>query len=227
MASIEQNGDNHTHTLPPDTVLIAGGGPVGLLLARVLSFYGTRSILFERNKTTTSWPKMDLTNARSMELFQKIGLAEDLRRQGVPPDIDQDVLISSGLSQARPLTMWELPGVDKFRNIIQNINDGSQPREPWQRLSQAIFERWLREICDKDPLITLKYGYRVDRVEEYEDHVKTTIIDVDTSTSRTYISSYVAGCDGASSKVRRSLELPLDGGPMSVAVPCRFILKSS
>ena len=102
--------------LPSGTVLIAGGGPVGLTLARVLSFYGTRSILFERSKTTTSWPKMDLTNARSMELFRKLGLAEDLRLQGVPPEIDQDVLISSGLSQEKPLTMWKLPGWANFAN---------------------------------------------------------------------------------------------------------------
>lgn len=39
--------------LPKGVVVIAGGGPIGLLLARVLSFYGVRSKLFERNKTTT------------------------------------------------------------------------------------------------------------------------------------------------------------------------------
>jgi hypothetical protein len=28
------------------------------------------------------WPKMDLTNARSMEFFRKLGIADDLRMQG-------------------------------------------------------------------------------------------------------------------------------------------------
>lgn len=28
------------------------------------------------------WPKMDLTNVRSMELFRKLGLADELRKQG-------------------------------------------------------------------------------------------------------------------------------------------------
>lgn len=49
----EQCAVNDVEVLPPDTVVIAGGGPVGLFLATVLAFYGVKSILFERNKTTT------------------------------------------------------------------------------------------------------------------------------------------------------------------------------
>lgn len=39
--------------LPQGTVLIAGGGPVGLTLATVLAFYGVKSVVLERNETTT------------------------------------------------------------------------------------------------------------------------------------------------------------------------------
>lgn len=39
--------------LPENTVLIAGGGPVGLLLAHVLSHYNVKTVLLERNHTTT------------------------------------------------------------------------------------------------------------------------------------------------------------------------------
>lgn len=88
-------------TLPGDCVLIVGGGPVGLILATTLANFGVRSVLLERNLTTTryftskcpadykiiansfsSWPKMDLTNARSMELFRRLGVAEELRSKG-------------------------------------------------------------------------------------------------------------------------------------------------
>jgi FAD-dependent monooxygenase len=83
-----------------DTVLIVGGGPAGLVLATTLAYYDIKSVIIERNDTTTRypstsakirvnnlikssrWPKMDLTNARSMELFRKLGLADDLRAQG-------------------------------------------------------------------------------------------------------------------------------------------------
>ncbi|KAK1725890.1 FAD-binding domain-containing protein [Colletotrichum acutatum] len=200
--------------LPRGVVVIAGGGPIGLLLARVLSFYGVKSKLFERNKTTTKWPKMDLTNARSMEIFRKLGLADDLRKQGVPPNIDQNVIISTGLSAEKPLTQWDLPGVDRFRSQIQNTNDGTQPQEPWQRVSQAIFERWLKKICDDDPLIDLNYGFKIEHVEEHEGFAHTTIADVDTGERTVVRSDYVVGCDGASSRTRTSLSIPLDGGPI-------------
>lgn len=200
--------------LPRGTVVIAGGGPIGLLLARSLSFYGVKSVLFERNKTTTKWPKMDLTNARSMEIFRKLGIADDLRKQGVPADIDQNVIISTGLSADKPLTQWDLPGVERFRQHIQQNNDGTQPLEPWQRVSQAIFERWLKAICDEDPMIDLRYGWKVEAVEEGLDNAKTTVTEVDTGSSLTLTSDYVVGCDGASSKVRNSLSIDMDGGPM-------------
>jgi FAD-dependent monooxygenase len=215
----QSNGTNGTteqpkQVLPKGTILIAGGGPVGLILARVLSYYGVKSVLFERNKTTTSWPKMDLTNGRSMELFRKLGLADDLRRQGVLPHIDQPVLVSSGLSSKEAITRWDLPGVDKFRRRIRENNNGTLPLEPYQRLSQAVFEKWLKAICDQDPLVDLHYGWRVDSVHEEEDHVETTVTNADTGKTLVYISDYVAGCDGASSRVRKSLGHPLDGGPV-------------
>lgn len=214
MAKPSASGQIPEEALQEGTVIIAGGGPVGLILAKILSYYGVRSLLFERNKTTTSWPKMDLTNARSMELFRKLGLADELRKHGVPAHIDQPVLISSGLSSDEAITKWDLPSVDKFRKQIRQNNDGSQPLEPWQRLSQSIFERWLKGLCEQDPLIELRYGWKVDSVEEHEDRVKTSVTNVDTGNSAVFLSGYVAGCDGASSRTRKSLGLPLDGGPM-------------
>lgn len=41
--------------LKNDCVLVAGGGPVGLVLATVLASYGISSVIFERNETTTRY----------------------------------------------------------------------------------------------------------------------------------------------------------------------------
>ena len=41
--------------LDDDVVLIAGGGPVGLMLATTLAFYGVKSVILERNETTTKY----------------------------------------------------------------------------------------------------------------------------------------------------------------------------
>ena len=157
---------------------------------------------------------MDLTNARSMEIFRRLGLADSLRQQGVPAHIDQPVLMSSGLGAKERITQWELPGVNKWARRIRETNDGSQPAEPWQRLSQVLFEKWLKTLCDEDPLIDVRFGWKVEGVEEGTDDVHTTVTNVHTGDTVDVVSSYVAGCDGASSRVRKALELPLDGGPM-------------
>ena len=72
-------------------VLIAGGGPVGMTLACELSRRGIACMLVERNATTTSYPKMDITNARSMELFRRLGLVDSSRAVAVAEDNNFDV----------------------------------------------------------------------------------------------------------------------------------------
>jgi len=50
---IYTNGDAVVERLDTGTILIAGGGPVGLLRATVLAHYGLKSTILERNETTT------------------------------------------------------------------------------------------------------------------------------------------------------------------------------
>jgi len=58
-------------------VLVVGGGPVGLTLALTLAQHGVAAILVERNPSTTTHPKMDITNGRSMELFHHVAWRGD------------------------------------------------------------------------------------------------------------------------------------------------------
>ena len=79
-------------------VLIAGGGPVRMTLARDLARRGITCMLVERNLTTTRHPKMDITNARSMELFRRLALADELRAVAVPESNNFDVSWITSLS---------------------------------------------------------------------------------------------------------------------------------
>lgn len=128
------------------------------------------------------------------------------------------MLISSGLHQPKAITAWNHPSVDEYREKIKRHNDGTMPLEPWQRISQATFEAWIKERCDADPLIDPLFGWKVESIEETQDRVRTYATEVATGRKRVYISKYVIGCDGASSKVRRSLEIPIEGGPTYVAL---------
>jgi 2-polyprenyl-6-methoxyphenol hydroxylase-like FAD-dependent oxidoreductase len=65
-------------------VLIAGGGPVGMTLAKTLASFGIECMLVEKNPSKTRHPKMDITNSRSMELFRKLGLSNSCMKVAVP-----------------------------------------------------------------------------------------------------------------------------------------------
>lgn len=74
--------------------LIVGAGPVGMLTALKLAQMNVPSTLCEMNTETTRWPKMDLTNCRSMEYLRMMGLANEYRRQPgtISPDTPSDTL---------------------------------------------------------------------------------------------------------------------------------------
>ena len=107
-------------------VLIAGGGPVGMTLACELARRGIACMLVERNPTTTRHPKMDITNARSMELFRRLGLADALRRVAVPEDNNFDVSWITTLS-GHELHRFRYPSASEWRRLIRERNDGSMP----------------------------------------------------------------------------------------------------
>jgi FAD-dependent monooxygenase len=88
------------------------------------------------------------------------------------------------------------------------------PLEPYQRLSQSVFEAWLKKICDENPLIDLRFGNKVESVDETEEGANLTVSDVRTGQRSKITSRYIAACDGASSRIRRGLAIPLDGGPV-------------
>jgi 2-polyprenyl-6-methoxyphenol hydroxylase-like FAD-dependent oxidoreductase len=63
-------------------VLVVGAGPAGLIAALQLSVNKVPCILVERNLDTTKWPKMDITNCRSMEILKRLGVDQGLRDVG-------------------------------------------------------------------------------------------------------------------------------------------------
>ena len=74
---MSENG--FSHTAP---VTVVGAGPVGLVTAYTLAKHGIRCNLIEKRLEPTLWPKMDITNTRSMELLDHLGLAKEFRQIG-------------------------------------------------------------------------------------------------------------------------------------------------
>ena len=69
--------------------LIVGGGPVGLAAAIELNWRSVPTVLVTENLATAQHPKCNNTNARSMEHFRRLGIAGELRSEGLPPGLPQ------------------------------------------------------------------------------------------------------------------------------------------
>ena len=90
-------------------VVIVGGGPVGMITAFELSRLGIKCLLAEQSLETTKWPKMDLTNCRSMEIMRMMGIADEYRAQkgSVDGSIPSDSLFyTSCSSEGKLITAW-------------------------------------------------------------------------------------------------------------------------
>src|SRR5436309_1848784 len=121
---------------PFDTdVLVVGAGPVGLTLAIALGQRGIRCALIEQKEAPQFLPKMERCNARTMEIYRRMGLSEAIRAAGLPAHCPMDVFIVTSLIDP-PLVHHPYPSVAQARAQIESRNDGTLPLEPYQLISQ-------------------------------------------------------------------------------------------
>src|ERR671937_1470920 len=120
-------------------VLIVGAGPTGLTLAVALGKKGVRCTLIEQKEAPQFLPKMERCNARTMEIYRRMGLVEKVRAAGLPAQCPMDVFIVFSLVEP-PLLRHPYPSVADARAKIAACRDGSMPLEPYQLISQYTLE---------------------------------------------------------------------------------------
>jgi 2-polyprenyl-6-methoxyphenol hydroxylase-like FAD-dependent oxidoreductase len=190
-------------------VVIVGAGPVGLTLAIDLGQRGVRCLLLERNATTAPYPKMDRSNARTMEIFRRLGCADDVRAVGYPPEASMDVLVVTRLCDP-PLVRLYYPSVAERRAEIAACRDGSQPVEAYQLVSQNALEPVLKRVAERTPNVTVRYGCEVTGFEQDGAGVSVQTRTLDGAVGSVRC-AYLAGCDGGVSLVRKTLGISLSG----------------
>lgn len=189
-------------------VLVVGAGPVGLTLAIALGQRGVRTELVEKNATPGRLPKMERCNARTMEIYRRLGVADAIRRAGYPSDVPMSVRVVTRLDEP-PLADLHYDSVDDLRRRGRESNDGTHPAEPQQVISQYTLEPLLKSIAEATPNVAVRFGHELVSFEQHEGGV---VAEIASDRGREQIrASYLVGCDGGSSGIRKALNIPLHG----------------
>ncbi|MDB5507628.1 MAG: 2-polyprenyl-6-methoxyphenol hydroxylase [Hyphomicrobiales bacterium] len=189
-------------------VLIVGAGPVGLTLAIDLGKRGVKCTLIEQKDAPQFLPKMERANARTMEMYRRIGLADKIREAGLRGDCPMDVYVVLSLAEP-PLLRLRYPSVDEAKADCRVTNDGSGPLEPYQLVSQYTVEPLLKSVAESLPNVNVRFGTEFVSLEQNEQGVTATVKSG--GKTETIRCAYLVGCDGGNSPVRKQLGIKLRG----------------
>ena len=194
-------------------VLIVGGGPVGMTMALCLAQRGIASYLVElRWAETLPDVKCNHISARSMELFRSLGISQDLRAAGLPDDYPHDVSYRTS-TLGEEIARIHIPGRNT-RLTDHSGPDGHWPTpEPPHRINQRYIEPILRRHVQRQSLITCLFRHQVVSFIQDENQVTAQIQNLETPDALplTLNATYMVGCDGGRSMVRKGMGAKLVG----------------
>ena len=191
-------------------ICIVGGGPVGMVLALNLNALGVRSIVVNANSESLQLPRGSTQNARTMEHYRRLGLAAGIRKLGLPSDHPTDVVYYTRLDG------WELariamPSESQKMATVRDASPTAQVVEPILRCNQMYVERYVLDHLKSVSNVELRYGWSCIGWREDADGVVVEIEERGTGRIEKIRSSYLVGCDGGQSFVRRQLGIHYSG----------------
>jgi 3-(3-hydroxy-phenyl)propionate hydroxylase len=187
-------------------ILIAGGGPVGLLAALLLGRRGLPVRLFETLSVLQEDPRAATTHPATLELLGEAGLAEDMARVGLVAPIFQ---------------FWDRPSRAKVAEFDHALLK-HDTRYPFVvqceqfKTAQLILAR-LKDL----PNVELLFQHEVVEVAQTE---RAVTVGVKTGTGMVqHRGAYLIGADGGRSAVRKQCGIEFEG----FTWPERFIVFST
>lgn len=183
------------------SVLIAGGGPVGMALACELGMRGIDCVVVEKRDGKLHVPKMSLVSAGSMEYCRRWGIAEAVRTAVWSEHHALDFVYMETLAGAE-LTRIKIPSY-------------AEKRPDWTpegmcQCPQIFFDPILAARVHRLDKVTVLYNTSLETFTDNGETVAATI-ETEDGSRRNIEAKYLVGCDGAHSLVRNALGIGLRG----------------
>jgi 3-(3-hydroxy-phenyl)propionate hydroxylase len=177
-----------------DPVLIAGGGPVGLLCAWLLGRRGLRVRLFDNNAEPQADPRAATTHPATLELLAEDGLASDMARVGLVAPIFQ---------------FWDRPSGDLVAQFDHALLK-DDTRYPYVvQCEQFKTAKLILDRLRKLPNVEVLFGHEIVDVASSD---RSVAVDVRGSGGvKSHTGSYLIGADGGRSIVRKQCGITFDG----------------
>jgi 2-polyprenyl-6-methoxyphenol hydroxylase-like FAD-dependent oxidoreductase len=181
-------------TQPSDIdVLIVGAGPTGLTMACLLAQYGVSFRIIDKKEGIATRSKALAIQARTMELFEQLGISEKAVSQGQPAT-GLDMIVNGKLRVRLNLNTYGI-GLTKYPYML--IHEQS-------KTEQLLVDK-LKQLGKE-----VDWQHEFIKSQQNSDQVEVTIQNQ--GQSQVCRARYIVAADGASSPVRHQFQLPFVGG---------------
>ncbi len=170
-----------------DTILIVGGGPVGLTLAWRLTLAGLPVRLFEAEDHIVDQLRASTFHPPTLDLFEEGGVTDELIENG----------------RITPTWQVRMHATGERAEFDLAVLAGETNHPYRLQCRQAILSR---AIASRLPDGVIRFGATVDAVSQDATGVSVTIGD------ETVHGAFLGGCDGARSLVRKAIGAEFVGG---------------
>ena len=174
-------------------VAVIGYGPTGVTAANLLGAMGLRVVVLERDAEIYSRARAISTDEEVVRIWQRIGLAERLKR---------DMLAE------RPL---EFVDVDGRPFVSARPAPRGHGHPPQMFIYQPALEQVLRDGVDRYPNVEVLLRHECLRLRQDADGVELTVVGADGDSVHRLRASYVIAADGGSSLTRAQLNVGYEG----------------
>lgn len=175
-------------------VAIIGYGPTGVAAANILGKHGIKTVIFEKDKDLYSRARAVTVSDWTMHCFQSIGL---------------DDAIAKDMDETAGLRWVKYDGTEILRMKFPPSILGKHPTSYaiYQPKMEETLRRGLERYKDNCQIF---FGTTVSHISQTADAVDISVLGDDKS-SKTFRVKYALGCDGGSSRTRKSLGIALVG----------------